>query len=94
MITVKDFTDRFEYKQETGELIYKKGSFYKGKVAGYYNPDGPVIIHVLGKNYAVHRVVWHMHHGEAPQWPIVHLNGNKHDNRIENLKQTPHKEHK
>lgn len=34
-----------------------------------------------------HRVIWEMHNGEVPEgMEIDHINGVKHDNRIENLR--------
>lgn len=36
--------------------------------------------------YKAHRVVWAMMHGEWPTGEIDHINGNRSDNRIENLR--------
>lgn len=41
-----------------------------------------------------HRVVWEQHHGPLPKGHIIHhLNGIKHDNRIENLAAMSRSEH-
>lgn len=34
-----------------------------------------------------HRIVWAMHHGKWPSSYLDHLNGNRSDNRIENLRE-------
>lgn len=34
----------------------------------------------------VHRLIWLFHHGEWPDGQIDHINGDPHDNRIENLR--------
>ncbi len=40
----------------------------------------------LGEDIAEHRVVWEKYHGKIPKGHnIHHINGNKLDNRIENL---------
>lgn len=48
-----------------------------------------------GKTILTHRQVWIREHGEIPKGYIIHhINGNKKDNRIENLELLSHKEHK
>ena len=42
-----------------------------------------------------HRIVWEEHNGEIPEgWDVHHINGDKIDNRIENLKCVSRTEHK
>lgn len=40
----------------------------------------------LGKQFKAHRVAWFLHHGSWPENEIDHVNGNKSDNRITNLR--------
>ena len=42
-------------------------------------------VRIAGKKLAVHRLVWKMHHGEDP-YALDHINNDKADNRIENLR--------
>ena len=48
-----------------------------------------------GSGYVLeHVVVWQEHHGELPPgWHIHHINGIKDDNRVENLRAMPSREH-
>ena len=83
----------FNYKD--GKLFWKvnpgpwKG--YKGKQAGY--DDEYRCVKYKGKKYKTHRIIYMMYHGAIPEGlQIDHLNQNKFDNRIENLRATTHGE--
>ena len=41
---------------------------------------------VLKDTYKAHRVIWAMHYGEWPRGQIDHINHDRSDNRIENLR--------
>ena len=41
---------------------------------------------VLGCNFVAHRVIWLMQTGKWPKADIDHINGVRHDNRLENLR--------
>lgn len=70
------------FKYENGTLIRddRKNS------VGSYDKDGYLIIKVKGKQFKAHRIVWLLNYGELPNGEIDHINRNKTDNRIENLR--------
>ena len=57
-----------------------------GAVAGTLNSDGYVHVGIEGKYYKAHRLIWLYHHGEFPPAQLDHVNRNRQDNRIENLR--------
>lgn len=47
---------------------------------------------IHGKRQSAHHVAWAMHYGRWPSGHILRKNGDRSDNRIENLVQNPPKE--
>lgn len=77
----------FNYERETGEFICKAwrgGTARAGSVAGSLN-KGYLLITIDGKRYRAHRLAWLYVHGCMPK-EIDHINGNRSDNRIINLR--------
>ena len=86
MVTQEQLKQMFEY--ENGQLIYKinpKGRSKKGDSAGTIQPNGYTQVMISGKRYYLHRLIWMYHNGSLPSF-IDHVNRDKSDNRIENLR--------
>lgn len=81
----------FNYDHESGKL--KRIASVRGsrKTVGSVRPDGYLTVCVDGKAYLYHRIVWLLINGFFPPDQIDHINGDKSDNRISNLRlATPH----
>lgn len=76
----------FEYKD--GELFYKinNGRRNHSKPAGSFYNNGYKVISYKGKRYLAHRLIYFYHHQKLPKY-LDHINTNKLDNRIENLRE-------
>lgn len=92
MITQQELLSRFLYKD--GTLIYKYsiGKRKLGTIAGYIKPDGYWRVYIRNKAYYLHRLIWLYHYGKFPSKELDHINGDKSDNRIENLREVSHKD--
>lgn len=80
-----NFHEFFEYKD--GKLFWKvtRGAIKSGWEAGTDHGSGYKVVMLNGKSHRVHRIIFAMHHGYLPE-EVDHINGNKSDNRVENLR--------
>lgn len=93
MINQNVLLDLFRY--DKGKLLYRysSGRCKEGCEAGTLNYTGYVNIKIKGKVYRAHRLIFMYHLGYLPI-QVDHINGNKSDNRIENLRPCGNSENK
>lgn len=86
MITQERLKELFDYNN--GNLLRKKDGLRTkiGDVAGWGNGNGYIRLDVDGYKYYAHRLIWIYHNGQCEESMIDHIDGNKSNNKIENLR--------
>ena len=92
IITQERLKELVHYNKETGvftSLVDWKRYCKVGDTLGREANNGYIVLNVDYKQYLAHRLAWLYEHGEFPN-VIDHLDCNKHNNRLSNLKNTTH----
>lgn len=82
----EELNELFDYHPVTGILYWKNHIRMKGKEAGGVDNSGYIRVRIKNKKYLIHRIIWTIVHGDIDGGEIDHINGNKSDNRIDNLR--------
>jgi hypothetical protein len=80
----------FLYGPDTGLLswsIRPGPAAAPGDRVGNLSRDGYLRVKLQGQEMRVHRVIWKMVYGRDPEFIIDHIDGNRTNNRLENLRQ-------
>jgi hypothetical protein len=82
-----------EYNPKTGEVTRKVdvSNSKAGTVVGCVS-NGYLVVRIDDVLFRVHRVAWLLFTGRWPKHQIDHINQDKTDNRISNLREVTHKE--
>lgn len=92
MELTKEFLQNI-FHYEDGKLFRKKqvdGNILIGKLAGRKN-HAYRMVYIKGKEYMEHRIIFMFHYGYFPP-EVDHIDGNKTNNKIENLRHATHAE--
>lgn len=95
MIEASQLHELLTYEPDTGRLTWKCRKDvllrwnvrYAGKEAFTAIRDGYKCGAIHNVGYQAHRVIWAMVYGDWPEDQVDHINGNRSDNRISNLRQ-------
>ncbi len=86
MLTAERLREVLDYSPKTG--VFRRGL----KTCSGCNAQGYVQIMVDGKMYTGHRLAWLYVHGKWPADEIDHINRNRSDNRLTNLRECTRQE--
>lgn len=94
-LTAEKLRELLHYDPDTGIFTRKVSTSHNAKagaVAGSQDGLGYLLIKVLSRPYKAHRLAWLYMNGTWPKLDIDHINRNRSDNRIANLREVTHKQ--
>mgnify|MGYP000865143873 FL=1 len=89
-LTAEYLRSILHYDPETGIFTWKvraANQVKAGNIAGCQNGHGYLQIKVQSRIHKAHRLAWLHFHGVWPEDQLDHINRNRSDNRIENLRE-------
>ena len=88
VMTAAQARELLDYEPDTGLLMWRETGRGRraNRMAGSPDKHGYLQTRVQGRIYFNHRLAWLLVHGSWPENVIDHINGDKSDNRIANLR--------
>ena len=89
MLTQTLLKQKLSYDENTGLFTWKQGKYkdkQAGTIAGKLPDQGYIRINIDKKEYKAHRLAWLFVYGEFPPKHLDHINRDRTDNSIKNLR--------
>lgn len=96
VVTQEQLKELLEYQPESGEFVWLAAKSRRVKVGAKAGSlrrvNGYTTIRIDGQRYRSHRLVWLYSYGVFPEKDIDHVNGNRNNNCLENLREVSRSE--
>ena len=86
-LTQERLQQLYTYDPDTGLLMSRRHNRTVG-----YNHNGYLVVELEKKHIRIHRIVWMIVHDRWPNPMLDHINGNRKDNRLCNLREVTSKQ--
>lgn len=91
-ITAEDLRYFLDYNPATGDFLWKRATSHRARVtvgalAGYVTSHGYRRIEIRMQSYLAHRLAWLYVYGYLPSMDLDHRDGDRLNNRIDNLRE-------
>lgn len=92
MITQEELKRIYTYSPETGEFKVNPESNSRRTSCGWKDKQGYLRVYIHRRMCGLHRLAWLYHYGRMPVGLVDHVNGDRSDNRICNLRESTQSE--